>query len=164
MELCWFCKKNPPVKSAAINVNLFKILAIGGKISTPALVGLGLKQTNYVTKIVEIPRCEHCKMQQQKESADLIDNTVKSFFLGMITIGIGIGAGFIASSVLKITSTLLCVILGIIVGITVGKILSKLKIFKSDYSANNGKFQYSQFPLIAELLESGWQIGEKPLR
>lgn len=164
MEVCWFCKKDISVKSAVIAVKLYKILAVGGKVSVLTLVGLGLKQTNYTTKIVEIPRCEHCKLQQQKESADVMKFSAMSFFLGMITIGIGIGAGFIANSIFNITSTLLCIIIGIVVGITGGKILSKLKVFKSNFSANDGDFRYSQFPQIAALLESGWKIGEKPLR
>ncbi|MFH1195451.1 MAG: hypothetical protein V1720_07040 [bacterium] len=163
METCWFCKKNPSANHSAQVVNLYKINEVRTTITPASLIGLGVKQTNYTSQTIKIPRCESCKIQHYKNSKKATRYLANSFILGFISLAVGIGTGILINILFPRVEAWICVLSGIVVGYIAGRIINKFTKLKYNYSPDAKQLGYDQYTPINNLISKGWKIGEKPI-
>ena len=131
---CFFCKQNKSDESAVVETPMYgEVQRFYNKITWRHLT-------------VKVPRCNKCKKEHNKQDIIITLGVIASVAAG-IAIGIYFEnlfslfwIGFIVGGI-GITAS-------IILGITSRK--------------TNSRGTFSQFPQIKELLEKGWEFGEKP--
>jgi|GEM_PF-5932729 len=144
---CWFCRKDKDTKKNSIEFILRK--KVGSDYT--GLPTIGVEKIYYQEKSIVVPCCLECKKAYLEKSA-------YEFIGGILTIGMGIGAGILFRKIFEDLSIYIIIAFGIITA------CSFLYIFMKFYQRRLPSLQYlyandiDNFPSLKSSLKSGWWV------
>jgi len=142
---CWFCKKQPADKSAAIEVKMHKVTE-----RIPIYRGT---RVQYQTAAVPVPRCQECKSAHSATDT----STALGLLLGIIiAVACCLPIAFVnpgAAVVVAIIAALVLAVLGAAVGRRLGS---------STFPEILPESTKNDFPAIKKLKQEGFSFGAQP--
>lgn len=149
---CWYCKANKAVESSRNQVSMYGNLRTDDYKTT--MTGYDFKQKFNTTKVA-VPRCKRC---------DGV-HSLRSLIMGILAFvgGLGgggwvfyedVGDGLFWTICLSILGGLIAGGISYVIGIILGRIFTNWSVPGESYS--------NEYPLIKELLSTGWKVGDKP--